>query len=147
MFRWVLVISFVACIALTRTVFAYDCMPPSVEDSYSSYSDYIFSAKVLTSGEPKGKDFNAKTKYVVEIIDVYKGDLKGEAVVFRETYWGDIFRVGEEYLVFADLDGNDIIVPVCSRTTFLQHDFTEKYIETLKSIVGKKVEKGLSNEP
>jgi len=141
MFRWILIIFFVMLINSASIVFAYDCMPPSVEDSYNSYSDFIFSAKVLISGEQEGKDFSARTKYVAEIIDVYKGDLKGEVDVFRETYWGDIFTIGEEYLIFADLNDGDIVVPVCSRTISLQHDFTEKYVEKLKSIISEKAEK------
>ena len=141
MTRWILGFCIFLGVHSGGFVFAYDCMPPSVEECYNSFSDHIFTAKVLASDKQQGNDFSARTKYIVEVMDIYKGDLKGEIDIFRETYWGDVFETGKEYLIFANLVEKDIVVPVCSRTLILQHEFSVEYIEKLKSISSKKVEK------
>ncbi|MFH1621977.1 MAG: hypothetical protein ABIA97_02510 [Candidatus Omnitrophota bacterium] len=126
---------FLLLVNLTGVIFAYDCIPPTIEACYKGYSDYIFTAKVLSSGEQEGIDADAQTKYVIEVLDVYKGSLEEKVDVYRETYWGDIFVVGEEYLIFAKTADNKIVVPVCSRTLPLRHDYAKEYIEKLGQII------------
>ena len=109
--------------------FALSCGIPLFTESYERH-DLLLHGKLI---EKKIPDFlsNKHTTLIFDTIKVYKGELSETFTIKADLSWDDYYREGQEYVLFADKDGDRYLRDLCvpdylaspSMIKFLDGDF------------------------
>ncbi|PIN97010.1 MAG: hypothetical protein COU45_04890, partial [Nitrosopumilus sp. CG10_big_fil_rev_8_21_14_0_10_33_7] len=84
--------------------FALSCGIPLFTESYERH-DLLLHGKLI---EKKIPDFlsNKHTTLIFDTIKVYKGEFSETFTIKADLSWDDYYREGQEYVLFADKDGD-----------------------------------------
>ena len=95
----------------TPQAFALSCGVPLFTESYETH-DLLLHGKLV---EKKIPDFlsNKHTTLIFDTIKVYKGELSETFTIKADLSWDDYYREGQEYVLFADKDGNRYLRDLC----------------------------------
>ena len=109
--------------------FALSCGIPLFTESYERH-DLLLHGKLI---EKKIPDFlsNKHTTLILDTIKVYKGEFSETFTIKADLSWDDYYREGQEYVLFADKDGDRYLRDLCvpdylaspSMIKFLDGDF------------------------
>jgi len=109
--------------------FALSCGIPLFTESYERH-DLLLHGKLI---EKKIPDFlsNKHTTLIFDTIKVYKGEFSETFTIKADLSWDDYYREGQEYVLFADKDGDRYLRDLCvpdylaspSMIKFLDGDF------------------------
>jgi hypothetical protein len=118
---------------------ALDCAMPVFDDAAIDKAELIFEGTVTGEDKtslPGGMTGKASIRNFEFHIDrLWKGDVTGDAVkVAMDTYWGDGFVMGKQYLVVADKETLGYQSHLCGTTTYLENGLASQpeKLETLK---------------
>jgi len=89
------------------SVSALSCGIPLFTESFEKH-DLLLHGKLIEK-EIVFPDsiYSKRTTLVFDTINVYKGEYRDTFVVEADLSWDDYYRIGEEYVLFADKDDND----------------------------------------
>ena len=93
--------------------FALSCGIPLFTESYNQH-DLLFHG-TLVEKETSFPDslYEKRTTLVFDTINVYKGEFHQRITVTADLSWDDYYRQGEEYVLFADSDGESYFRDLC----------------------------------
>ena len=106
--------------------YACDCVVSGSPSEEMEKKDAVFSGKVLTIKD-RNKLSTIKSsadpmEVVIAVNEIWKGIEESQVAVFTErdsASCGFEFQVGQEYLVYASKDGDQLRASLCSRTALL----------------------------
>jgi Tissue inhibitor of metalloproteinase len=106
--------------------YACSCVPPDTPEKELQQADAVFSGKVIKVEEGGSGEFSANSSSQVsvtlEVKEIWKGIEENRIVVKTEQHsasCGYEFEKNKEYIVYAQKQGNEWYVSLCSRTTIL----------------------------
>lgn len=93
--------------------FALSCGVPLFTESYERH-DLLLHGK-LVEKELLFPDsiYSKKTTLTFDTIKVYKGEFSETFTIKADLSWDDYYREGEEYILFADKDGDSYLRELC----------------------------------
>jgi hypothetical protein len=93
--------------------YGLSCGVPLFTESYERH-DLLLHGKLIEK-EIMFPDsmYSKRTTLVFEPITVYKGEIRDTFTVKADLHWDDHYRTGEEYVLFADNDGNNYFRDLC----------------------------------
>lgn len=113
---------------------ALSCAEPVMDAKAIESAAVIFEGTVSERGDEvqKGTDDMRKSRvFTFTVSKAWKGTEAGATVaVWRNTYWGDDFAEGVEYLVVAHKDGDVLEAGLCGLTARKEH--AEKSLKALE---------------
>lgn len=107
----------------TQSVEALKCAPPNLETSYNQFDHVIIGQVngIRHIPDPTKKNSTQLTHSIATVL--VKENLKKwvpeNVEVYSEISWGDLFIVGNEYLMFLNNIDNRLTAQYCSGTTML----------------------------
>jgi len=108
----ILIVSSSIIFTLPQT-FALSCAIPQFTESYDRH-DLLLHGKLVEKELLFPESENQKmTALVFDTIKVYKGDFSKTITVTANLSWDDYYREGQEYVLFADKDGDGYLREVC----------------------------------
>ncbi|CAH1217235.1 hypothetical protein PAECIP111893_04239 [Paenibacillus plantiphilus] len=111
-----------------EAVYACTCEEPSAIKEELKKKTAIFSGKITSISKPRkqsGVLHQVLTEITIKVNEVWKGDLGSEVIV--KTGWSpemcgyDGFEVDEEFLVYADSGGGQLVTGRCGPTKRLSY--------------------------
>ncbi len=87
------------------------CGIPLFTESYERH-DLLLHGKLVEKNIP---DFlsNKHTTLIFDTIKVYKGEFSSSFTIKADLSWDDYYRESEEYILFADKDGDNYLRELC----------------------------------
>jgi len=112
--RILIVIAMVGLVSLTLPQSsALSCAIPPFMESYDRH-DLLLHGKLVEKELLFLESENQKmTTLTFDTIKVYKGDFSKTITVTANLSWDDYYREGQEYVLFADKDGDDYLRELC----------------------------------
>jgi len=103
---------------------ALSCAPPNMDAAAFNAAEAIFEGTVTGIDDASGDDSEAGKQVSFLVSRAWKGTAAGSEIrVLRNFYWGDGFREGETYLVFAETKQDDVLVSgICGLTRGVSPD-------------------------
>src|SRR3989338_5331881 len=127
----------------TTQAFALSCGIPLFTESYETH-DLLLHGK-LVEKEILFPDSMSKkhTTLTFETIKVYKGEFSETFTIKADLSWDDYYREGQEYILFADKDGDSYLRDLCvpdylvspSMIEFLDDDYKNSEIRSLYELL------------
>jgi len=87
------------------------CGVPLFTESYEKH-DLLLHGKLVEKKIPDSLS-NKHTTLIFDTIKVYKGEFSSSFTIKADLSWDDFYREGEEYVLFADKDGNNYRRELC----------------------------------
>ncbi len=109
-----IIIAMVGLVSLTLPQSsALSCAIPPFMESYDRH-DLLLHGKLVEKELLFPESENLKTTTLTfDTIKVYKGDFSKTITVTANLSWDDYYREGQEYVLFADKDGDDYLRELC----------------------------------
>jgi len=118
---------------LLSKVMPCDCAPPPSPEEAYEMADAVFSGEVISIVE----DWDNLLKEIsIDVYDVWKGSIDNQIVILTgidDGICGYNFQEGLEYLIYANLSGQNLWTNICTRTTLLED--AEEDLEYLNQLL------------
>ena len=118
---------------LLSIVMPCDCAPPPSPKEAYEMADAVFSGEVINIVE----DWDNLLKEIsIDVYDVWKGSIDNQIVILTgidDGICGYNFQEGLEYLIYANISGQNLWTNICTRTTLLED--AEEDLEYLNQLL------------
>jgi len=112
--KFLIIIAMVGLVSVTLPQSsALSCAIPSFMESYDRH-DLLLHGKLVEKELLYPESENQKTTALTfDTIKVYKGEFSKTITVTADLSWDDYYREGQEYVLFADKDGDSYLRELC----------------------------------
>lgn len=123
-------------VLIAKLSLALSCSPRPTEYRFLN-ADVVFTGKVENIEElGKQDETYVKSKAILNVEEVFKGELINSITVSENIYYGATFKENERYLVFANFVDKEFSVGPCSGTRNIKYISDEfKKIERIKQLI------------